>query len=320
MTEAAPAPAATPAPAPAPAPAPDPKPAPAPAPAPAAAKPAPAPNALLNDDSRPDPAAPADFPADWREKMAGGDSKRLEQLKRFTSPVDVGKSFFEADAKIRSGKPNADEPMPDPATDAEGAKKWREARGIPADAAGYALPEPITKRLTDEDKPILASFTEIAHKNNLPPKAVEVAAGWYVDLVEAQAAETNARDKKGEETVQEKLREEWGVEYKPYKEIARRYAQEAFPNLDFFQARLPNGELVGNQVDLVKAFAKLGLAEYGDVSFAGGEAAKATASRKSELENLMKTDFAKWEASPKLREELQAIYAAEEKRGGGRQG
>ena len=315
MTDAPnPAPAPDPAPSPAPAPSPDPKPAPAPNPSPA-----PQPNALMNDGDKGVVGA-AKFPDNWREEMAGGDAKRLEQLKRFTSPVDVGKSFFEADAKIRSGKVNADEPMPDPATDAEGAKKWREARGIPADATGYALPEPITKRLKDEDKPVLTSFTEAAHKANLPPKAVEVAAGWYLDLVENEAAQTNERDKKAEEKVQETLREEWGVEYKPYKEIARRYAQEAIPGVNWFEARLPDGTLLGNVPEVVKALAKFGIAEYGDVSFAGGEAAKATASRKEELQTIMKTDFKKWEASPKLREEYQNILDAEERRGAGRQG
>lgn len=304
------APAAQPAPAPEPA-----APAPATAPAPT---PSPAPTALerAGADAPADPVTPSDWPADWRDKLSGGDAKKLERLKRFTSPLDVGKSFFEADSKIRSGKAAEDVPMPE---DAEAAKAWRKERGLPEDPTGYALPEAITKRLTDEDKPLLATFTQAAHKANLSPKAVEVAAAWYTDMVESQVAQQIAADKEAATATSDALRAEWGADFKANSTVAKRFGTEAIPGVDWFGARLPDGRALGNIPEVVKAFAELGMLKYGDVSFAGGEATKATLGRKEAIEKIMRTDFDAYQKDPSLAKELEAIYAAEEKRGGGRQ-
>lgn len=264
-------------------------------------------------------AAPADFPADWREKMATGadgkvDAKALERLKRFPSPAELGRSYLAADAKINSGKINNDEPMPDPAKDPEGAKAWRAARDIPADATGYVIPEEVQKRLVDEDKPILANYTAEMHKAGMPQKYVQQGVAWYVGLVEAQAAEQEAADKAAASETEEALRTEWGSDFKAQREVARRYAEEAIPGVDWFKARLPDGRALGNIPEVVKGLAKLGLAEYGDVAFAGGEKANATENRIKELKNILDTDIDKWNASPALRAEYGQLLAAQDKR------
>ncbi len=104
--------------------------------------------------------------------------------------------------------------------------------------------------------------------------------------------------------------------------VAQRYASEVLGGPDLMFARIPNrpeygenaGKMVGNVPGLVKSLAALGLAKYGDVSFAGGEQAKATESRKAELLKIMHSDIDKWNASPDLRKELFAINEAEAKR------
>lgn len=270
--------------------------------------------------------APADYPADWREKMATGadgkvDAKKLEQLKRFTSPVDLGASWFDAQGKIRSGKAGEDVPMPDAATDPEGNKKWREERGIPLDATGYKLPEPLEAKLAPEDKPILASYTEFAAKKGLSPAEVARGVEWYSEMADAQAEETNRLDAEQKDATETALMKEWGAEYKPMKTIANRYAAEVLGGADLMFARLPNrpefgenaGKMVGNIPALVKSLANLGKAQYGDVSFAGGEAAKQSEARITELEKIMHTDIDKWNASPDLRKEHFDLISARDK-------
>lgn len=261
--------------------------------------------------------APADWPADWREKaikQAGADEKTIDRLKRFPSPGDLLKSYLAADAKLNSGKPNADEPMPDPAKDPEGAKAWRTARDIPPDATGYVIPDDVKAQLVDEDKPVLASYTEAMHKAGMPQKYVQQGVAWYVRLQQAEADQRNANDKAAETETTEALIREWGPDYKGQKEVARRFAQEAIPGVDWYTARLPDGRALGNIPEVVKGLAKLGMAEYGDVTFAGGEKANAAENRMKELKNILDTDIDRWHREPALGKEYYKLLEADSKR------
>ena len=274
-----------------------------------------APNALKKEGDA-DTKGAGDWPADWREraiKAAGADEKTIDRLKRMDSPGALLKSYLAADAKINSGK-LGDEPMPDPAKDADGAKAWRTARGIPDDPTGYKLPDDMMKLLTDEDKPALAAFYADAHKAGVPQQHVQPLVGWYLNMLETQAVERNALDKTHSEETEEVLRAEWGSDFKPNRTIAKRYADEVVPGL--FDARLPDGRIVGNTPAFVKGLAKLGLQEYGDVAFAGGEQATVTENRKAELKKILDTDIDRWNAEPALRAEYGKLLAAEEKRPG----
>lgn len=305
-------------------PAADPPAAPPPATPPAGEPPAPPTGekpttAIEGDGDKGTKDGPADWPSDWREKLAVGadgkpDAKMLDRLKRFPSPADLNRSFFEADAKIRGGKANADEPMPDETKDPEGAKKWREARDIPADPTGYVIPDEVQKQLVDEDKPVLANYTAAMHKLGMPQKYVQAGAAWYVGLVNAQAEQQNLADRQAASETEETLRTEWGSDFKAQREIARRFGEEAIPGVNWFQARLPDGRALGNIPEVVKGLAKLGLAEYGDVAFAGGEKANATENRIKDLKNIMDTDIDRWNREPALRKEYGDLLAAQDRR------
>lgn len=276
-----------------------------------------APANALTKEGGADGKGAGDWPDDWREraiKAAGADEKVIERLKRMDSPGALLKSFLEADKRINSGKPAADEPMPDPAKDADGAKSWRAARGIPAEASGYTLPDDLTKVLIDEDKPVLAAFYADAHKAGIPQQFVAPMVGWYLGMQEAQATERNANDKVHADQVEETLRAEWGSDFKPNRTIAKTYADEVVPGL--FNARLPDGRMVGNTPEFVRGLAQLGRLHYGDVSFAGGEQATASENRMAELKKIMDTDIDKWNASPDLRSEYGKLLEASSKRPG----
>jgi hypothetical protein len=260
---------------------------------------------------------PADFPADWREKLAGTDTKALERLKRMQSPSDLWKSFDAADKRINSGKAAADEPMPDPEKKPAEAKAWRAARGIPDEPTGYAIPEAVQKRLSDADKPVMAAFHEFAHAKGVPQQYAATFAEFYVDTVEAQIGAQKEIDNAQSTEVADALRTEWGAEYKANTTLASRYAKEAIPDVPWFRARIEDGprkgQLLGNQPEVIKALAKFGAMEFGDGSFVGGEARNATLNRKAEIEKMMKTDFGKYDADPALKKEYFDIIAAEEK-------
>jgi hypothetical protein len=256
--------------------------------------------------------APADFPDDWRDKAAG-DKAIAKRLERFKTPGDLVKSYVELEKKLTSGKGGTPEPAPDGTKDPDGLKAWREANGIPADPTGYELPKPVLDRMTDADKPVLASFTEFAHKSNLPPSAVQVAANWYVEQQEAAFAAQQAADKTAAEEVQDALRADYGQEFRGNVTMARRFADEmGVP--DLLEARLADGRKVGNVLELVKGLVDIAAQKYGDVSFAGGEAASKTQSEREQIETVMNNDFAAYDGNAAMKKRYAEILAADEKR------
>lgn len=244
--------------------------------------------------------------------MAGGDKKIAERLARYTSPDAVGKALAETQDRLRAGKGGDDVAMPDAEKDPEGAKAWRAERNIPADPTGYVIDDKIKTRLTDADIPVLAQFTEFMHGKNWPQAKVNEAIEWYVQGEEAAAQIMAENDKIGKQELEDSLRGVWGNEYRSNITVAERFAAEIFPGIALDSLRLPDGRKLSNIPEVMKSFAERGMDLYGDVAFAGG-AATQTASRKAELEKIMKTDIKTWNNSPLLKKEYFEILEAEER-------
>lgn len=265
---------------------------------------------------------PADFPDDWSKKMAGGDADLEKLIGRYKSPAEVAKALKETQGKLRSGKTATD--APDGTKDPDGLKAWRKENGIPEDATGYELPKPIIERMTDADKPVLQSFTEFAHKKNLPPGAVATAAEWYIESQDAAFAAQNEADKKAAETTEDSLRKEWGGEYKANMEVIKRFQGEITPGVNWSNARLPadesvpvelRGKRIGDIPEVAKMMVDLALQKYGDVNFIGGANANALMSRKAEIEKFRSEHWQDYQGDPKMQAEYLDILKAEEKAG-----
>ena len=102
------------------------------------------------------------FPENWRETWAGEDQAYLNILNRYKSPADAVKALKEAKDFIARGDQNK---APDENSSEEEWKAWREQKGVPEEADGYA-PD-IDRELTDRDKLWLAPLSEVAHKHNM---------------------------------------------------------------------------------------------------------------------------------------------------------
>lgn len=251
------------------------------------------------------------WPEDWRKQLAGEDKDALKMLERFKAPGDVGKSLVEARKRVSKGA--TDEPMPDPEKDADGAKAWREARGIPADPADYKVPESL--KLSDADKPQVTAFTQLAHARNWSQKQVGEGLEMYFQFQGEAMERQAAADKEAAAATAEALRDEWGPDFRPNSKLAKAVMDAIAPGMNLQEARLPNGRRVGDVPELVKALAEKGREFFGDAAFAGGAATKATEDREAELKKMMTDDIDKWHANPKLAKELDEIRTAREKRG-----
>lgn len=252
------------------------------------------------------------IPDNWRELAAGTDEDMLKLLKRYGSLGGVTKALKEAQATIRSGKLRRD--MPDPKDD-KAMAEWRKEQGIPDDPTGYKLPDAVTTRLVDEDKPILSSFTEFAHAKNLPPAAVEAAAEWYVDMQEKAETARKEADDAARGEAEDALRDVWSRdEYKGNLTLAKRFMASATEVGDAWtEARLPDGRRLGDIAGFVQWASDMGRQQFGDTVFASADSEAKHNSRKAEIEEIMKTDINRYHAE-KLDAEYVGILEKEAKR------
>jgi hypothetical protein len=259
-----------------------------------------------------DDAVPA-LPDNWRELAAGENKDQLALLKRYGSLTGVVKALQEAQNTIRSGKIKRD--MPDP-KDEKAMTEWRKEQGIPESPEGYTLPEPVTKRLVDADKPILSSFTEFAHAKNAPPAFVEMAAEWYIDMSEKAEAAQLEKDAAATEKNDDGLREVWSRdEYKGNLTLARRFMASAGEiGESWSEARLPDGRRLGDITSFVQWASDQGRNAFGDVAFSSGDAETRHNNRRAEIEKIRDTDFARYEEEG-LNKELLELIDKDLKRG-----
>lgn len=261
-------------------------------------------DAGTDDASGDDGDKPSALPDNWRELAAGEDEDALKLLKRYGSMNGVVKALIEKEKLIRSGKIKRD--MPDP-KDEKAMAEWRKDQGIPDSAEGYKLPDTVSKRLIDEDKPILASFTEFAHAKNLPPSAVDAAAEWYVNMNEAAAEAQGKADTEAREAAEDSLRDTWSRdEYKGNMTLAKRFWESTgIPDLS--EARLPDGRKIGNLAEFITFSSDRGREAFGDVVFSSSDSEQRHNNRRDEIEKIRNTDFDAYDNDPKMKAEYQGI-------------
>jgi hypothetical protein len=225
----------------------------------------------------------------WREEMAGGDDDVAKAISRYGSPKGVARALREAQVAIRSGQQRL--PKPDP-KDEKAMAEWRKAEGIPDDPTGYKLPESVQKRLTDDDKPILSSFTEFAHTKGARQDVVDIAAEWYLDMAEAAQAKQLETDKADAESAEDALRKDWSNgEYKGNLTLASRFL-EGVPGLgkEWIGLRAPDGRLLGSIPEFISWAADQGRDRFGDVAFTNSDSERKHTARKEEIEKIIGTD------------------------------
>lgn len=148
---------------------------------------------------------------DWRKETAGDDDKVAKMLERFSTAKDFGKAFAEAQTKIRSGE--LGKPLPANANEQERAA-WRQANGLPEKPEGYFDKLPDGLVIGKDDQPLFTEFAKVMHDQNVPPAAVQSVVKWYYDLQDKQVAVTSEADKQHSREATDKLREQWGNDYR----------------------------------------------------------------------------------------------------------
>lgn len=297
MTTAAPAPEPTPTPVPTPAPTPTPAPAPTPTPTPTP--------------------APAAWGDDWRQRMAGDDTKALKRLERFNDPTEVFRSYRAIEQRIDSGELRSKLPAD---AKPEELTKWRQENGIPETPDKYDLKFESGLVIGEDDKPIVDGFLKHAHANNMTPDAVKANLEWYYSEVERQTSERHEQDKAAEQRAQDVLRPLWGNEYRENMNRISSLLAMGQGNLTekLLRGRLSDGTPIGSDPDVLRFLATLSreLNPTGTiVPAAGGNVASAVEDEIASIEKLMKTDRKAYDADEKKQARLRELYAARDRMG-----
>lgn len=280
------------------------------------------PQTLLSADGKDDKAvaAPADWPDDWRQKLAGEDKALLKQLDRLGSPADLFKSYRALQQKISSGELKAaGTPYPEKGTDEEKAA-WRKENGVPDKAEDYKIEPPKGFVFGDADKPSLESFQKYAHALNWTPAQLNQAVAWYASEQEQIIARQQQEDGAFRQKAEDDLRSEWGNNYRQNINAVQNLLSSAPTGLSdrLLSARLADGRLLGDDPVALKWLAGLSreVNPVATLSPAVGDPSKTMTARKAELEALIKdrrSVYYRGNDAAKLQTEYRDILAAEER-------
>ncbi|MBL0935517.1 MAG: hypothetical protein IBJ07_12305 [Rhizobiaceae bacterium] len=250
-----------------------------------------------------------------REKLAGGDEAMLRQLSRYKSADAISKQFREAYNTAKNGKKPVT--LTDKSTPEE-VKAYREANGIPEDAAAYPgdFREGFTP--TDADKAILGEFKVAMHGKNVPPSAAAAALDWYQDFAQAQQQELNANLAKVAKETQTALRTEWGGEYDGNISAATQLMTQHLGHdgfEDMMGLRLMDGSRLQDHAGFVKMMADIGVDYFGGNAILNGDietTSKSIDERIAEYRKMQTDDPEKYR-SPQVQEAVAKLYAQKEK-------
>lgn len=230
------------------------------------------------------------WPDDWRAKVAGEDAKVLERLGRYASPGEVAKALIAAQEKIRSGELK---PTLGKNASAEEVAEYRKSLGIPEEAGKYDLDLGGGLVVAEEDRPLIDTFLEAAHRTNQTPDQVKAGLRAYYEITEAAEAERTRRDEETRGTAEDALRTEWGQEYRPNVNRITQLLDKVLDvdaKAEFINARLADGTPVFNHPGILKALVGLALIDNpSGVVVPGGGGEKTVNDRIEQIEKMMGT-------------------------------
>lgn len=261
--------------------------------------------------------APADWPTDWRAKLAGEDKKVLERLGRFGSPADLLKSYNALEQRLSSGEMK--KVLPKDAKPEEVAA-WRKENGLPENGTGYleklALPDGVV--LGEADKPLTLGFAEAALKGNVSPEQFSGLVAKYYEMQDKAATQRAEADRDYRQKSEDDLRGEWGADYRAnlnaVKNLLAGMPEGAADN--FLGGRLADGTRIGDNPGIVRWMSSMSreLNPAATLMPAGmGDVGKGVNDRITEIEKLMQTDRPAYFRNEPMQEEYRRLLEARDR-------
>lgn len=277
------------------------------------------PNTVLDskvaDDKQVTP--PSDWPEDWREKYAGTDAKKIDQLKRFSTPKAALDAYFEASKRISAGqlKPVlADNPTP------EDLAAFRAANEIPEKPDGYNIKLNDGYVVGDADKPYINKFLESMHSKNATPGQVNDVLNTYYQIAEQQEMARQESDTQAKMQTEDALRKEWGTDYRRNINIIKGFVENRYGDAAslVLNGRLADGTPIFSNPAVLDKFLNLALEVDPTSTVLPGVGLHRIDSIQTEIETIekvLKTDSKTYFADAKMQERYRQLITAKLKLG-----
>lgn len=269
---------------------------------------------VLNAPEKETPAAPQKFPDNWRDQLAGDDAKYRKQLERFSTPEALAKSFKELHAKISSGELKAAK-LPEKPTDEELAN-WRKENGVPDKSDDYLEGLPSGIVFDDADKARVGSFLAEMHGKNVSKEHVQAAIEWNQRQIEQEMVERHERNQAAQQSTEDELRQEWGVEYRRNINLINGMLEGLPQDAKelFLGAQTADGVSIFNNPGVAKFFVDLArqINPVGTV-VPGASNVSAIESEIEQIEKVMKENRTAYNKDSKMQERYMQLLEAKER-------
>lgn len=252
---------------------------------------------------------------DWRKAAAGGDEKLAEQLTRITDLSALGKTWNDAQTRIRAG--DLAKPLPKDAKP-EQIAEWRRGNGIPEKPEGYFEKLPDGLVIGKDDLPLFQSIAADLHAQNASPSVVHAVAQWfYKQNAETEKAD-QALDKQHATEAQQELEKAWGRDAPDNLKIVDAYIDTMPEEVSalFQDATLPNGRRLLNDVKFMQWFAAQARENNpaGHILPPGSEGnIKSVDTEIATIEKVMREDRKTYNKDAAMQERLRQLYTARDK-------
>lgn len=216
----------------------------------------------------------ADWPEDWRAKLAGDDKKLLSRLERMKDPKDVLNAWRAIEVDMSSGK--LAKKLPTHYT-AEELADFKKSNGIPDKAEGYDTNIGGGIVWGETDKAHIDNFTQYALDHNMTPEEVKRGLGWWAQYQESLVGQQDEVDSNNANLAQNELRAMWGGNVnRNLTFVKNMFEGEKGTWSDFVNARGPDGKRLGDNPTIMKfMFQKFQEADPQAVDLPGNGAAPA---------------------------------------------
>lgn len=268
---------------------------------------------------------PFEFDADWRDRMAAGlpneqRSQAQNYLRTRTSPYEVLRAGINADAEISRLKQERVKIPTGQNDDPRDIEAYRKARGVPEAPDKYEFKLPDGFQLSDRDQQLKSDFLKRAHgERNWNQQDVDFALETHLTILKEMEAEKAALAVQRGQAARDELMVEWGRDYHANVELTNRMFEEEFraqgitdPNerRAILSKRFDDGTAIGENPQLVKAFASLARKLADDGAFIVGETNDGV-DLNTKIDNIIKLRDSDPKEYERMQPELMRLVAAQ---------
>lgn len=259
----------------------------------------------------PPPADPPtqNWPDNWRQLYAGEDEKKLSHLSRYASPEAAFDGLIAAKAKFSSGEYKSTAPFPEQGTDEDKAS-WREHNGIPLQADQYKF-----DGIDEDDQDYVKAFSEYAYNKNIPQTYASEFLGFLREQEDKLAESDKDADLQLKQETEDKLRLEWGGDYRRNLNMIDGLLDMAPEGISEFvkNARGPDGTPLASNLDAMRWLADLAL-QINPVSTVvpntGGNMGNTIEDEIAEIEHTMRTNNQAYWADQRMQDRYEQLLQA----------